>query len=317
MTVKLLLKSIRKYKSFIVTTHLNPDPDAICAALAAAEFLKAQGKRAVVLNNDLPRRWMSIPGVKAMKVYRPGIRVKAEAMVVVDCGGLDRIGSVNALAPGKTIINIDHHVTNTSFGHVRYVDPTASSTTEILYDVFKAAHCPLTKKTAYYLYVGTMTDTGSFRYENTTSKTHLVAAELMGYGFHPADVYHDYYEMLPLRGMKALMDVLGRFETMFRGRLLWVEIKKKDMKKFSDEFDLKDLIFQFLRCIQGVDLVVILNENGPKETRVNFRSGRSFNAAELASRLGGGGHRRASGATLSAGPRAARAIVYKEIKRMM
>jgi phosphoesterase RecJ-like protein len=313
MDLKTVISHIKKHRSFIVCGHVNPDPDALCSMLAIRKLLQNLGKQVRLVNNDVPLRWKDIPGINTVHTYDEKTK-GADALIIVDCGSIDRIGRVAELMPKvKAVINIDHHVTNTKFGDVTYVDLRASSTSEIIFQLFKEAKVKIDRAAAHYLYAGIMTDTGSFRYENTTPRTHEIAAELLTYGLQPSGMYSLYYEMLPARDAQLFCKVLNKFESLQEGHVLIVELSAMDIKKFSPEFDMKDMIFQFLRSIKGVELIIIFTAVSAKETRVNFRSSKRVDVAKLAASLGGGGHRRASGCTLSLSLKSAKRRVLEHI----
>ena len=197
------------------------------------------------------------------------------------------------------MINIDHHITNNLFGHINFINPKASSTSEILFTLFKKTNVPLTKDIAFLLYSGIMTDTGSFRYDSTTAYTHRVAAELMKFGFSISELYERLYERVALDDLKLLIKVIGRFEKFYGGRVVALEMSKKVTEQFSPEFDARDKIFNILRMIKGVEVVMILTQESRDITRVNFRAqGNRVNVAQLASFFQGGGHRKASGCVI-------------------
>ena len=164
MNLNPILKTIRNAKTFLISTHVNPDPDALASELALALFLKAQGKKVFVVNEEpVPSRFAFIPAVELVYSHKELKKVSYDAAVVLDCGELERIGSVLKLIDRrKALINIDHHITNDTFGTLNFVKPAASSTAEVLFELLKAGKCCLTKEIAVLLYLGIMTDTTIF-----------------------------------------------------------------------------------------------------------------------------------------------------------
>jgi len=295
--LKDVLNEIRRYRKFLVTTHQNPDADAVSSALAAAFFLKSSGKTVQVLNEDGCPPWLEfLPGMSLFKRADEIKRVDYEAAIVLDCGDLNRVGSVRKfIHEGRPLINIDHHVTNDAFGSVNVVKPGASSTCEIIFDLLQRAGHPLDKKLAILLYAGIMTDTGSFRYENTSAHSHAVAAKLVGFNFSPAELYDRLFAGIPAADIKRFTDVVHGARLLDHNRIYCVSLPKKTVDGFSKSFDLKEKIFSFLRSMVGVEVVVILTEINPREIRVNLRSGPRFDVAALAQKFEGGGHKRAAG----------------------
>ncbi len=294
---KSVLDIIRRYRKFLVTTHHNPDADALCSALVMAMFLESKGKQVHVLNENACPDWLKfLPGTSILKKAGDVKKVDHEAAIVLDCGDLKRAGEVvKFIQKGKPLINIDHHVTNDKFGNINVVQSKASSTCEMIFDLLKEAKHPLNKNIAMLLYAGIMTDTGSFRYENTSAHSHAVVEELMAFKFSAARMYDRLYVGIPVADMKMFTDVIHNAQLLDGNRLFCVSLPKRVAERFSKSFDLKDKLFTFLRSIEGIEVVAILTELGPKEIRVNLRSQNSFDVASLAQRFDGGGHKKAAG----------------------
>lgn len=319
MSMKAILRTIRNNKRFLISTHVNPDPDALCSELALADALRALGKTVTIVNHQaVPRRFMFLPGAKSIKNFWKNRSVSYDVAIIVDCGELDRIGKVTELLrkDAKTV-NIDHHVTNDRFGHLNLVQQNASSTCEVLYELFCKGRFKINDRMAVNLYVGIMTDTGSFRYENTTARTHAITAELMKHKVSAPDLYRHLYETISFKDLKEFTAVVNRFDDYYNKKVACVELRKKVLAKFSGDFDLRDTIFKFLRTIKGVEVFVILTEIGRSKTRVNLRSSRSFDVAKLAAHFGGGGHRRASGCVVERTMLSAKREVLKRIKKAL
>ncbi len=319
MSLKKVHQTIKKYKRFLISTHVNPDPDALCSELALAAFLKSLGKTVYIVNDDkVPGRYQFLPQSKSIKSYKNKMKITTDVVIVVDCGELDRIGKVQKLIGGQeTIINIDHHVTNDLFGDVNLVDIKASSTAEVLFELLMFAKYRLNQTVAQCLYLGIMTDTGSFRYENTSSRTFEIAGQLAKYNVATNQFYQRIYERIPYHDVKELAWVIHHAELLFSGKLIIVELSKKILNKFSENFDLRDAIFRFLRSIEGIEIVAILTEAGKNKTRANLRSNKSFDVAKLASHFAGGGHKRASGCMIKGPMRMAKKELIKQIGKML
>ncbi len=315
-SIKAVLAEIKKYKSFLVTTHHTPDADAACSALAMALVLKKMGKKAVVVNEDvLPVWFYFLPGAKNFHKKANIAQTSFDAVIALDCGDLERVGGVSKWFSGQRVINIDHHITNDAFGDVNLVLAQSSSTCEILFDLFKAAQVKLNKDLAVLLYSGIMTDTGSFRYDNTTSKTHEIVAELMKFGLSASDLYQRHYVGIPSKDIRGFVDVIHSAELLLKNKVYCVLLSKKIMESFSKGFDLKEKIFGFLRSVEGIEVVVILSEMNSKQTRINLRSQNSFDVAKLASQFNGGGHKKAAGAKVEKGLEESKKKILAAIKR--
>lgn len=314
-----ILKAIKKHKTFLISTHVHPDPDALGSELSMAIYLSSLGKKIYVINDEpSPKRFDFLPKVGWVQGYNSARKINYDVAIVLDCGELDRIGRVQEhISPDTLLINIDHHITNDFFGDLNLVEAKASSTAEVLYDLFKQGGHKLTKDLAINLYVGLMTDTGSFRFENTTAKTHAICADLMRFEFSVTEIYRKVYASIPQADLREFTKLISRFNVLCEGRVVCIELSRKIISRFSEQFDLRDTIFQFLRSMQGVDVFIIFTEVNSKKTRINLRSSHKVDVAKLASQFQGGGHKRASGCTIEKGMKEARKIFLNEIGKFL
>lgn len=310
-------KTIRNHKRFLISTHITPDPDALASELVMALYLKSLKKEVNIFNAEaVPERYQFIPGAGMIRKIGERRHPDYEVAIVVDCGDLNRIGPVKGLLnPGKLLINIDHHVTNDNFGDLNLVIPDASSTAEVIYGLLEKADFKLTRPTAILLYLGIMTDTGSFHYDNTTARTHEVVSRLLKFKFSVSEIYKKLYETVPLNDLKYFTKVVSQFNMAFDGRVIFLELRKSMADKFSQEIDLRDKIFKYLRTIKGIEAIVILTEQDRKRTKVNLRSQGQFDVAKLALHFGGGGHKKASGCVVPGNFKQAKQRLLVEIKK--
>lgn len=318
MRLRKIREAIRRHKTFLVTTHEHPDLDALGSELSLAMYLRALGKKVYIVNDEsLPSRYGFLPGADRIGHYGANKGTSCEVVIVLDCGELRRIGRVRKLIlQDSLVINIDHHITNDFFGACNLVDARASSTAEILYAFLRQVGHTLTRDLAFNLYVGIMTDTGSFRFENTSVYTHRAVSELMKFGFPVTDVYHTVYESIPPHDFRGFAGLVSQFSVLFGGRVVYLDLSQKTVSRFSENFDLREAIFRFLRSMKGVEVFMIFTEISPRETRVNFRAGPSVDVACLAQSFNGGGHPRASGCTIAGDIPYARGKVVHQLRRI-
>jgi bifunctional oligoribonuclease and PAP phosphatase NrnA len=298
-----VLKVLKTHKKFLISMHVNPDPDAIGSAIAMALYLKSIGKAVRVVNETPCPQWLDfMPRTDLYETVDECKKFVPEVAIILDCGELERIGKVATLITPKTeVVNIDHHVTNTRFGKLNIVRDHYSSTSEILYEILKQAKCVFTRDMAILLYLGILTDTGSFGFDCTRSHTHAVIADLMRIDLPVSDLYRQVYETMPKMDLKPFLKLMSTLTLHDDERVACLTMTKKQMSCFSDEFDVKDKIFSFLRSVKGLEVIVILTEQDKKKTRLNFRSRGDFDVSRLASRFNGGGHKKASGGYLDVG----------------
>ncbi len=304
MPLKKIAAALRKNKRFLISTHISMEPDALGSEIALYLLLRRLGKQAMVVNDDkVIAEYAFLPGLKY--VQRLGRRIKNirfDCFVLLDCSDLSRCGEVAGLkANSRLILNIDHHISNSFFGDLNWVEPGMSSASEMVYNLYKKMRVPIDKDTALLLFSGIATDTGFFRYSNTSSDTHIAAAELLKRGVDSSSVYWHIYEDVPFRDAIILARELSRIERDIQGKVVWASLKRAIVKRTSEEFDLGDHFLSFMRAIKGVEVAVLFKEDkkGKKGVRVNFRSQGKVDVNSIAKFFGGGGHKTASGATIA------------------
>ncbi|MDD4940311.1 MAG: bifunctional oligoribonuclease/PAP phosphatase NrnA [Candidatus Omnitrophica bacterium] len=305
MSIQAAVAFIRRYRRFLITSHTNMEGDAIGSELAFAFLIKKLGKTPVIVNEDtVPYGYEFLPGTNMIVKYNRSAPVlRFDCFVALDCSDLHRTGEVYRLnAAHKPVLNIDHHISNGYFGDVNLVDGNASCACELVWRLYKKMHVPVTKQAAVALYAGIMTDTGSFRYSNTTATTHAIAAELVAAGIDVSAVYRNIYGNIPYDDLKLLASILPTMQRSPDGRIVWFEIRKEVLKKQKKiYFDLGENILNYGRSLKGAEAVILFKENisSKNEVRVNFRSHGAIDVNAIAKAFGGGGHRTASGATVA------------------
>jgi len=303
MSLKKLVASIKRNKYFLITTHTNPEGDALGSELAFYRLLKKMGKQAFIVNDDkLSCAYNFLPGINEIKKFKTKQEpIKFDCFVILDCSDLRRCGEVSKInLYNKPIINIDHHISNERFGDINWVEPHASSTSEMIYKIYKKLRIPLDKKVALSLYVGILTDTGSFRYSNTAPLTHEMAAEFLGFKLDVPRIYKNIYENIPFPDMKLLSKIFSNVKRQLHGRIAWFQIEQSLLKHRIISIDLTEHILSFARAIKDVEVAVLFRENLERknEVRVNLRSQGKIDVNRIARFFGGGGHQTASGCTV-------------------
>lgn len=275
---------------FLITAHVNPDGDAIGSALGLQAYLRHQGKMAeVFIDDDLPRNLSFLPGFSGIR--RPdGVDWKPDLLVVLDTD-ISRIGDVPTCAPGAKILNIDHHISNNEKADYLYLAKRAA-TAEMIFEILESLYAAFPLDVAIPLYVGIATDTGFFRYSNTTSLTMRVGGRLLEAGICPSDI-SETLEVQPLAVVKGQATALDTLELFADGRVAGLFLKKA----FADQMESTDTFIDLIRVIEGVEIAVLIKEVEERRCRVSIRS-KGINVSDIAVRFGGGGHIRAAGCTL-------------------
>src|SRR3954452_2265375 len=293
--------ALRDHEKFLVVTHENPDGDALGSLLATTLALRQLGKDAeMVLLGDasLPREYhfMQLDGLLREPPADAGERV----VVAVDCAKADRIGpDVTMLDLAPFVVDIDHHHDNTRFGDVNLIAAAASSTGELLRDVFAELGVELTKEIAEALYVALLTDTGRFQYSNTTPKSLRLAAELVDAGADVHQVFQQVYESMEFAKLKLLARALERAQVYEGGRIVVSFLLRTDFADVGAAEPYSEGIIDYLRAVEGADMAVLIREpprhDGPTR-RVSLRASvDELDVSAIARKSGGGGHRQAAG----------------------
>lgn len=299
--MKKVIEAIKKYRRFLITAHVNLEGDSLGSQLAMKRLLEAMGKEAFILDSDkVPAHYEFLPGAgEVLNDTRK--KMDFDAAVVLDCPTLKRTGKVkDIIYKKKPIVNIDHHISNEMFGDVNWVDARASSAGEMVYKLFKETGKTITKETALSLYIAILTDTGSFNYDNTSSVTHEIAGELLGYGLEPASVSENVYERRSVEDIKLLGLVLSSVKVNKSGDIAYLEATREMLKRTGADMAKSEGFINFARSIDNVKVAILFKED-PKEAgkiSISFRSKGEADVNKIASFFGGGGHVKASGCTI-------------------
>lgn len=314
-----ILTLFDQHQTFAISTHVNPDGDAIGSELALFQFLKALGKTVKIYNTDpVPKKyqflpyWDNIENAKASADYCP------EVLVILDASSRERIGTFlsKRLIPTHAVVNIDHHITAEAFGDYNIIVPTASSTAEIIYKFIKSTQIPIDAVSALCLYTGLMFDTGCFRYSNATSETHQIAADLIEIGdFAPDEVYRNVYEQVSLKKINLLGQTLQTLELTPDGKIAWVLITQSMLNETQTTLDDVEGFVNQIQAIENVEVAICVCELPDGKTKVSFRSEGSVNVAALAAEFDGGGHERASGCRINLPHASAIKMLVESAKR--
>jgi bifunctional oligoribonuclease and PAP phosphatase NrnA len=319
-----VIEAIKKGKRFLITAHVNLEGDALGSQLAMKELLTGMGKEAFILDSDpVPEHYRFLP--KAAEVSGRFDKVGAfDAAIVLDCPTLNRTGKTGDVikAGGVPIINIDHHISNEKFGDVNWVEPNASSAGEMVFRLFKEAHVLVTKEVALSLYIAILTDTGSFNYDNTSSATHEIAGELLGYGLDPALVSESVYERRSVKDINLLGLVLATIRVNNKGTIAHLEVTKDMLDKTGADLAKSEGLINFARSIDGVKVAVLFKEDQKDKNKINisFRAkgnGSVIDVNKIASIFGGGGHTKASGCVVAGGLEEVKKKVLAKIEEVM
>jgi len=314
---------LARYRTFLLTTHVNPDGDGIGSEVALALWLRGLGKTVHVLNDSVvPPTYLFLARAQPLEVHGHELAEErfagAEALVVLDTSNRQRIGRLAPLIDRHPIAVavVDHHVSHAhGFGRVNVIEPEASATGEILYDLMREAGVSLTPAIAEALYVALMTDTGSFRFSNTDSHAHRMAAELLGHGLDPQRLHAQVHAHASAARLRFFGEVLARLEIHEDGRLVVLEASPEQFQRHGLEGSDTEGLVDMPRNIAGVDAVALFSEVEPGKVKVSLRSTGRVAIDAIATRHGGGGHPHAAGVLLRGTRADARARILPELAR--
>lgn len=299
--LRTIADAIRSHDRFLLVTHENPDGDALGSVLAAKLALEQLGKDAVMYlfgRVPLPAEYafMDLAELRRDLPADVGERV----VVALDCANIRRMGpETGFLDATPAILNIDHHHDNSRFGHLNLIVPDASSTGEVLHDLFQELGVTITPDIAEALYIALVTDTGRFQYTNTTPKTLRLAADLVEAGANVHRVFQAVYETVAFAKLKLLARALDRARVYEGGRLIVSVLLRSDFEDVGAEEPFSEGIIDHLRAVEGADMVALIREpptqDGPTR-RVSLRTtAEEIDVSAIARRSGGGGHHQAAG----------------------
>lgn len=293
-TIKVFKEIINNYKNFILFTHVNPDGDAIGSVFGFYYFLETLGKDvSIFIPNSIPYYYEFLLEDN-MNIINE-LERRYDVGIVFDCSDVKRvIENYDIRNNVSLLVNIDHHPTNTFFGDINIVNPEASSVTEIIYEIIRKIIPKIPKKVADCLMTGLITDTGSFKYSNTTYKALKIAGELVKNGAKIWEISKEIYDKRKLASLRLLGVALLRLQIY--GNIGWSYIEKEDMEEYNANVEDTEGIIDLLRTLRDVDLVILFYPTSNNKIKVSMRSkNKNLDISEIALKFGGGGHREAAG----------------------
>ena len=303
-----VLAELRSAEKLIVVTHENPDGDALGSLIAMQDILTRKGSDCLMFIDaaDLPLPHEYQFFVLSGLVSAPPDDLDERTIVFLDCGNLERNPAEAFRRPGSHIVNIDHHHDNTLFGTVNYVHPEASCTAEIVWDLMSGLGVKPTLNIAEALYVGLITDTGRFMYENTGPRAHEMAADLIEAGVDVHEIYRRVYEGVPYGKLALLARGLAKIQRYDGGRLTVTELDARDFAESGAEESYSEGVIDHLRAVEGTAVAALIRERAGNHNddgrarKVSLRaSDERVDVSAIARVQGGGGHRQAAGFSTS------------------
>jgi phosphoesterase RecJ-like protein len=295
--IRQIADAIRARQTFVICSHARPDGDAIGSSLAMAFALEHLGKHVTVVSRDpVPAPLQPFPGTSRI-IVTDRVEQAYDAAIVMECSALERTG-VTGL-DRSFVINIDHHQGNTLYGAVNWFDAGAAACAEMVFDVIVALGVPVSRDIATHLYVGILTDTGSFHYSAISPKTFDIARQLMEAGVDPTSVARTVFDSNTLGRLKLFGAVLSGIELEHDGRLAVMRVDHAMTAEAGGTYDDTEGLINLPLTVREIRASAFFKELTPNEYRVSLRSKGSIDVAAVAKRFGGGGHKNAAGCSVS------------------
>ena len=292
-----IIAALRSCRRILISVHKNPDGDALGSQLALMLALEKSNKTVVAQNIDpVPEIYRFLPASVRIKTGGT-VEGRYDAIVVLDADP-PRTGLFDGNYPADIRINIDHHITNPAEWPLTWLDPSASATGEMVYDLIQRLGVPMDREIALCLYTAIFTDTGSFRYSNTTPKSMRISADLIEAGADPWLVTENVYESFAYRRIKLLGNVLAGVERSEDGRIAWVVVTEELFRRFGASSEDTDNFINFVRSTKGVEVAILFRQTAAAQYKISLRSKGRVDLSGLAQSLGGGGHKNAAGSTV-------------------
>jgi phosphoesterase RecJ-like protein len=263
------------HTDFAIVSHVDPDGDAVGSCLGLAWALREMGRGAVVINESpVPITLRFLPGADTIRLP-DAFKEPFQAVIVLDCASLERLGpnAARLVAPNAAIACVDHHVGNAGFGDPRLVVPEASATAELIHDLLDACNVPLTTETAQCLYTGLASDTGAFRFQNTTPKALRLAARLVDHGATPSLVSEWLYAKKSAGSLRILGLALASLESRANGQVSALTISRAMFERAEASSEDADGIVQYAKSLIGARVGVLFQEAAPGQVRLSLRRG--------------------------------------------
>ena len=289
---------INESKSIYITAHIAPDGDAVGSVFAMYKLLKNMGKDVHVI---MPKYSDRFKFLEDINVAEENVKENGyDLCIVLDCSSIDRVAMIEEdYTKAKRKLVIDHHVNSKIEADLMVIDSNSPATCQLVYEFLVSQNIKITEEVAKYIYMGIVTDTGSFNYASTTSKTHRIVAELLDTGIDFAYICKMVNDTMKESRLKLIAYAINNIETYKNGKIKYVKISNEVLKSFDISEEDAEGIVNYLRCIEGVHIGIYARELSDGTYKVSMRSNGNVDISEAAIKLGGGGHKNAAGFTLN------------------
>jgi len=298
-SLKQIVKKIKSSESILITSHIRPDGDNIGSMLGLYHSLRSSGFDVTVSNYDpVPPVFMFLPGADHIKPAAY-ISRKFDLLIVLDSSSVDRTGLTDLSKYSDYVINIDHHVSNFFFGHLNLVATDYSSTAQVVYDLLKTGKFPIDQESALCLFTGLFTDTGCFQNSSTSEKVFKMAADLTAKGANSNLISREIFQNRSMSSVMISGKILSSLNFLLDGKICWGKVDAAILHQYNGKYDDVFGIVNQMLSIKGVEVSILFSEQPMNKVLLDLRSKSVIDVCKVAEHFGGGGHLKASGATVS------------------
>ena len=319
MTIEQLDINIKNSKNILLVSHINPDGDTLGSICALNHLIKDNYKKQaqMVIVSKLPAIYEFLPGIQdAIHIEQADLSREYDLVINLDVASIDRCADAEILFDkARQTINIDHHETNNAYADINIIDSNASATGEVLYEIAKKLNWNISKDCAICLYTAILTDTGGFKFSNTSSKTLEYCGQLMNIGIDSSDIYRKCYESQSKDMVLFQSYCVNKAKFINDDKIAYTIVYKKDLEKFnSNGEDYTDGLTEKLRAIKTTEIAFVVKELNATTSKVSMRS-KNTDITKICAVFGGGGHKLAAGAVVKANIEDAVELILKEIEK--
>ncbi|MCR4881151.1 MAG: bifunctional oligoribonuclease/PAP phosphatase NrnA [bacterium] len=316
-----IIQKISEANNILIISHIGPDGDTIGSTLALAEIINTNFENKnvhFVIQHKIPDIYKFLPNSDKAFLTNREVEISCYDLAIgIDCATKKRMGYFEAIFDkAKFKINIDHHETNNSYGDINVIFGNSSSTGEILFDFAKQMNLSITKNAAICLYTAILTDTGAFRYSNTTANTLLTASKLVELGANSHDIYEYCFESRPVEMIRIAAQAIAKAKFIKENKIAYTLVDRKMLNDFGAADEHLEGIPEMMRQATSVEIAFIIKETVKGEAKFSFRS-KEKDVATLCEQFGGGGHKLAAGCVLNCSIEEALMQVLPEVEKLV
>lgn len=315
MTINNIADEIRKFNKIGISFHVSPDGDALGSALALLQGLRKLNKASYIMSKDkMPDNLIFLPISEEITGSSYSVLKNTDCVIVLDCGNVARISAdLNISNRDYTLINIDHHLVNDAYGDINYVDANSASVGEIIYKILDLLSINIDNNISTCLYTSLISDTGSFRYSNTTATTHNIAGKLINSGLDFSEIHRNVFENKKIQRIKLYGMAINTIKLYKNDQICIMQITKEMLKKLGlEKLDTADVI-SFGMQIGSVEVAALLKESDDG-IKISLRSKNKVDVSKIAECFGGGGHKRAAGLLINSSLKATEQLIIKTLE---